>query len=75
MLRVDPWVVKIPWRRKWQPVCLPGESHGQRSLVGYRLQDHRVRHDWSNLGPTHTVLKKHHHKNLPLQYCQGELIL
>ena len=28
---------KIPWRRKWQPtpVCLPGESHGQRSLVGY----------------------------------------
>ena len=27
----------IPWRRKWQstPVLLPGESHGQRSLVGY----------------------------------------
>ena len=26
-----------PWRRKWQPtpVFLPGESHGQRSLVGY----------------------------------------
>ena len=26
-----------PWRRKWQPtpVLLPGESHGQRSLVGY----------------------------------------
>ena len=25
------------WRRKWQPtpVVLPGESHGQRSLVGY----------------------------------------
>ena len=33
----DPWVVKIPWRRKWQstPVLLPGKSHGQRSLVGY----------------------------------------
>ena len=33
----DPWVGKIPWRRKWQPslVFLPGESHGQRSLVGY----------------------------------------
>ena len=32
----DPWVGKIPWRRKWQPipVCLPGEPHGQRSLVG-----------------------------------------
>ena len=26
------------WRRKWQPtpVFLPGESHGQRSLVGCR---------------------------------------
>ena len=32
----DPWVGKIPWRRKWQPtpVSLPGEFHGQRSLVG-----------------------------------------
>ena len=32
----DPWVRKIPWRRKRQPtpVFLPGESHGQRSLVG-----------------------------------------
>ena len=28
---------KIAWRRAWQPtpVFLPGESHGQRSLVGY----------------------------------------
>ena len=28
---------KVPWRRRWQPtpVFLPGESHGQRSLVGY----------------------------------------
>ena len=35
--RFDPWVGKIPWRRKWQstPVLLPGKSHGQRSLVGY----------------------------------------
>ena len=26
--RFDPWVVKIPWRRVWQPipVFLPGES-------------------------------------------------
>ena len=32
-----PWVWKIPWRRAWQPtpVFLPGESHGERSLVGY----------------------------------------
>ena len=33
----SPWVVKIPWRRKWQPtpVFLPGKSHGQRNLAGY----------------------------------------
>ena len=30
----DPWVGKIPWRRKWQstPVFLPGKPHGQKSL-------------------------------------------
>ena len=34
--RFNPWVGKIPWRRKWQPipVLLPGKSHGQRSVVG-----------------------------------------
>ena len=28
---------KIPWRREWlpTPLFLPGEFHGQRSLVGY----------------------------------------
>ena len=36
-LEFDPWVGKILWRRKWKPspVFLPGESHGQRNLVGY----------------------------------------
>ena len=31
----------MQWRRKWQPtpVFLPGESQGQRSLVGCRLWD------------------------------------
>ena len=30
----DPWVGKVPWRRKWQPtpIFLPREFHGQRSL-------------------------------------------
>ena len=34
---------KIPWRRKWQPapLFLPGESCGQRSLVGYSPQSHK----------------------------------
>ena len=34
---------KVPWRRKWQltPVFLLGKSHGQRSLVGHSLWDHK----------------------------------
>ena len=37
----DPWVGKIPWRRKWQPtpVFLPGKFHGWRSLVDYSPWD------------------------------------
>ena len=32
----DPWVRKILWKRKRQPipVLLPGKSHGQKSLAG-----------------------------------------
>ena len=42
---------KIPWRRKWQPtpVFLPGESHGQRSLVAYSPWGRRVGHDWATI--------------------------
>ena len=41
--RFHPWVGKIPWRKKWQPtpVFLPGISHGQKSLMGYRLWGHK----------------------------------
>ena len=41
----------FPWRTKWQPtlVFLPGESHGQRSLVGFSPWGHRVGHYWSDL--------------------------
>ena len=56
----DPWVGKIPWRRKWQstPVLLPGKFHGQRSLVGYspwgrkesvHIHTHIVRVPWFRL--------------------------
>jgi len=46
--RIDPWVRKIPWRRKWQPtpVFLSGKSHGQRNLAGY-IGLQRVRYDWA----------------------------
>ena len=45
--RLDPWVVKIPWRRKWQPtpVFLPEKPHGQRSLAGYGPRDRGVGHN------------------------------
>ena len=40
--RFDPWVGKIPWRRKCQStlIVMPGKSHGQRSLEGYSLWGH-----------------------------------
>ena len=39
----DPWVGKIPWRRKWQPtpLFLPGKSHGQRILAGCSPWGHK----------------------------------
>ena len=39
----NPWVGKIPWRRKWQPtpVLLPGKFHGWRSLVDYSPRDRK----------------------------------
>ena len=39
--RFNPWVGKIPWRRKWQPspVFFPGKSQG--SLAGYSSWGHK----------------------------------
>ena len=47
--RFDTWVGKIPWRRTWQPtpVFLPGEAHGQRSLVDYCPCGHKEVSDWA----------------------------
>ena len=63
----DPWVGKIPWRRKWQPtpVFLPGESHGWRSLVDYSPWGHKESdmtkrlHNFTNgqRENTHTLLR------------------
>ena len=59
----DPWVGKIPWRRKWQPtpVFLPAKSHGQRSLAGYRPWGHK---EWD------TTERLHFHFSLS-QLCPG----
>ena len=41
--RFNPWVRKIPWRRKWQPIpaFLPRKPHGRRSLIGYSPWDRK----------------------------------
>ena len=41
-LEFNPWVRKIPWRRKWQPtlVFLLKEFHGQGSLARYSPDSH-----------------------------------
>ena len=56
----DPQVGKIPWRREWlpTPVFLPGESHGQRSLVGYSSQDCKEsdRTEWLTLSQFMSML-------------------
>ena len=45
------------WRRKWQrtPVFLPGESHGQRGLVGYGLWGCKELDTTEQLTHTHTM--------------------
>ena len=42
-LQFDPWLKKIPRRKKWQPtpVFLPGEFHGEWSLAGYSPWGHK----------------------------------
>ena len=60
----NPWLGKIPWRRERlpTPVFLTREFHGQRSLAGYHLCDHKESgHDW----PTFTSLHWH-----PLPYMK-----
>ena len=61
--RFDPWVGKIPWRRKWQstPVFLPAELHGQRSLVGYSPQGRKQLHRTEWLTHTHGHTHGHTH--------------
>ena len=57
------WLSNFPftflrWRRKWQPTpaFLPGESQGQRSLVGGHLWGRRVGQNWSDLAAACEVL-------------------
>ena len=56
----DPWVGKIPWRRKWQLLqysCLGNPRRAcQRSLVGYSAWGHRVRMHFTHLFPQRLIV-------------------
>ena len=56
----NPWVRKIPWRRKWQPTpgFLPGESHGQRSLAGYSSWGHKSQDSTEHKLPSSIIFFK-----------------
>ena len=54
--KFDPRVRKIPRKRAWlpSPVFLPGEFHGQRSLVGYSPWRRKESDTTEHLTYTHT---------------------
>ena len=56
--RFNPWVRKIPWSRKWHPtpLFLPGEFHGQRSLVGQSQWSHKESDTTERMSPYCTKL-------------------
>ena len=47
-LRLDPWVRKVPWRRKWQltPVFLPAEFHGVWWATVHRMAKSQAQLKW-----------------------------
>ena len=68
----NPWIRKIPWRRKWQPTpaLLPGKFHGQQKPTSQSMGLQRVRYDWVS---DHTHIywgKKESFKRIQLYtYC------
>ena len=75
--RFNSWVRKIPWRRKWKltPAVLPGESHGQRSLVGYSPRGHNELDTTEQL----THINTHTPLSLPFSlvplFCVNQLLV
>ena len=69
----DPWVGKIPWRKKWQstPVSLPGKSHGQRSLGGYSPWDQK---DLDTTERAHMCTHTHRARVTPSSWFVWELV-
>ena len=70
----DPWVGKIPWRREWKPtpIFLPGESHGQRSLVGLQsMVSQSIWHDWVSTSHQGNLVKGHKLPATKMSKCWG----
>ena len=67
----NPWVRKILWKRKRQPipVFLPGKSHGQRSLVGYSLWGHKESDTIERLTLSCDLFPCCPHAQYPLPLC------
>ena len=67
-----PGSVKIPWRRKWQParVFLPGEFHGQSSLVGYSPW---VTESDTSEWLTHTHTHTHTHRKILYLFTKTQI--
>ena len=57
----DPWVRKIPWRRKWKPtpVLLLQKSQGWRNPVGYTQWGHKESDTTESIHYTTTVQFSH----------------
>ena len=56
---------KIPWNRKQQPTpaFVPGKSHGQWSLAGYRPWDRRVMTEYYHCRYYYKIMKNWRHPN------------
>ena len=68
----NPWVRKIPWRRKWQPtlVFLSGKSHGQRTLAGHSFKEsQRAGHNWECMYAHMHCLGMHARKSVVWSEC------
>ena len=71
----NPWVGKIPWRRKWQPtpVFFSEKSHGQRSLADYSPKGHKESYA-TEYTHTHThthTHTAHTHTHTHTQLCEA----
>ena len=78
----DPWVGKIPWKRKWQPtpVFLPREFHGQEEPTGLQsMRSQGVTHNWAtNTSHGRNLISQRkagwHVQNVERKKCQPRII-